>query len=284
MGQIAPLFKEDFEGLVLGPNVDEALAGDAVWTKTPPAGWTIDDSGVPGAGTDNDGVTEWAGWSFASREWWAQTAGGQRRSEFTKGVGTVAIADGDEWDDAGHEPGTINTFLRTVDIVITGQAANSLALRFNSSWRPEPVQKANITVSYDGAAPVEVLRFESDETSPFFKDDSSTNDELTVPLNNPAGASKLALTFGYFDAGNNWFWAVDNIQILGFENRVPAEPTDIVISITRTDTGLSLAWNGGGALETAPAVTGSWSTVAGATSPYPVQPTGTAAFYRIKQP
>ena len=49
------LFEEDFEGLVLGPNVDESLAGDEVWTKTPPAGWTIDDSGVPGAGAGRGG-------------------------------------------------------------------------------------------------------------------------------------------------------------------------------------------------------------------------------------
>ena len=32
---------EGFDGLALGPNVDEELAGDAVWTKTPPGGWSI---------------------------------------------------------------------------------------------------------------------------------------------------------------------------------------------------------------------------------------------------
>ena len=59
---------EGFDGLALGPNVDEELAGDAVWTKTPPGGWSIDDSGVPGVGIpDQDGVTEWAGWSLPTR-------------------------------------------------------------------------------------------------------------------------------------------------------------------------------------------------------------------------
>ena len=53
------LLSEDFEELALGPKVDETQPGDAVWTKTPPAGWTIDDTGVPGAGTTQDGVTEW---------------------------------------------------------------------------------------------------------------------------------------------------------------------------------------------------------------------------------
>ena len=34
-----------------------------------------------------------------------------------------------------------------------------------------------------------------------------------VPLNNPAGASNLKLTFGMFDAGNDWWWAVDNLAV-----------------------------------------------------------------------
>jgi len=58
-GERAPvvLFAEDFEGLPLGPNVDEGLAGEAVWTDTPPEGWTIDESGVPGIGDPaTDGV------------------------------------------------------------------------------------------------------------------------------------------------------------------------------------------------------------------------------------
>jgi hypothetical protein len=39
------VFTEDFEGLPLGPNVDESVAGDEVWTKTAPEGWTLDDTG-----------------------------------------------------------------------------------------------------------------------------------------------------------------------------------------------------------------------------------------------
>jgi len=43
------ILAEDFEGLELGPNVDES-AGDEVWTDVPPEGWIIDESGVPGIG------------------------------------------------------------------------------------------------------------------------------------------------------------------------------------------------------------------------------------------
>ena len=152
---------EGFDGLALGPNVDEALAGDAVWTKTPPGGWSIDDSGVPGVGIpDQDGVTEWAGWSFADKDWWAEATGDQRRSEFTKASGTIAIADGDEWDDQPHAEGYLDTFM-SWPVNISGAAAGSLELLFDSSWRPEYDsnyhQTANITVSYDGGDPMEVM-------------------------------------------------------------------------------------------------------------------------------
>jgi len=36
--QAQQVFFEDFEGLALGPNQEEALAGAQVWTQTPPTG------------------------------------------------------------------------------------------------------------------------------------------------------------------------------------------------------------------------------------------------------
>jgi len=218
------LLSEDFEGLPLGPNVDEALAGAAVWTDLPPAGWTNDASGVPGvADPTTDGVTEWAGWGFAKKDWWVQTAADQRRSEFTLGKGTVAIADPDEWDDLPH-PGPIadnpyDVWLSTSPIDLSSARPGTVQLKFDSSWRPEYDdnyhQTANIKVSFDGAAPIEVLRWESNSASPNYKDDNSTNQTIVVNLPNPAGAASMVLTFGLFDAGNDWWWAIDNIVVTG---------------------------------------------------------------------
>ena len=215
------LLYEDFEGLALGPNVDEALAGDQVWTDTPPEGWAVDESGVPGIGDPaTDGVTEWAGWAFADKAWWSETAGDQRRSEFELASGTVAVADPDEWDDAPHDDsaagGWYKTFLRTPEINIAARAPGSLWLIFDSSWRPEfdsnYHQTANVTVSYDGGTPIEVLLWESDEASASYKP-PATNETVVVDLQNPAGAQSLVLTFGLFDAGNDWWWAIDNVEV-----------------------------------------------------------------------
>ena len=220
------LLDEDFEALALGPNVEEGTAGAQVWTDTPPAGWAIDESGVPGVGNSAiDGVTEWAGWAFANKDWWVTAAGNQRRVEFTLGQGTVAIADPDEWDDSTHPPGysvaadPYDTWLSTPAIDISGCAAGTAQLEFASSWRPEfdsdYHQTATITASFNGLEPVEVLRWESDSGSPNYKPDNSTNETITVNLNSPPWATSVVLTFGLFDAGNDWWWAIDNVKVSG---------------------------------------------------------------------
>jgi hypothetical protein len=207
------LLEENFDKLPLGPNVDEAKAGTQVWTKTAPQGWSIDDTGVPGAGTDQDGVTEWAGWSFADNDWWA-SVDDQQRSAFLKAVGAAAIADSDEFDDQTHPAGSYATYLKTKTISLQGVKQGSVILKFDSSWRPEDNQKANVTVAFDGGAAVEVLRFESPPASPNFHPDE-TSETVAVRINNPANAREMTVTFGYFDASNNWWWAIDNIVVLG---------------------------------------------------------------------
>ena len=228
------LFFENFDGVPLGPNPEEASKGAKVWTKTPPAGWVIDDTGMPGFGTPeyaaNDGRTEWSGWSFADARWWP-TVDNQRRAEFLLATGAAAIADPDEWDDAPHLKGLFNSFLTTSEISVTGNAANSLALAFDSSWRPEgrddgganwPVdeegnpinnQTAVITAQWDDGAPVEVLRWESSPgDGPNFHPDAP-NESVITALNNPGGAQKLKLKLGLILGANDWWWAVDNLAV-----------------------------------------------------------------------
>jgi hypothetical protein len=205
----ATLLQQNFDALPLGPSVNETPAGANVWTKTPPAGWSIDDAGMPPGG----GVTEWKGWSFADPVWWSSVAGDQGRSQFAKGTGVVAIADPDEWDDLPHDPGTYNSFLRTPAISLAGVGAGSARLRFDSSWMPEGVQTATVTVSYNGGPATDVLRWESEGGNPANFKAANTNETVNVPLNNPAGATTMTLSFGMTNAGNNWWWAVDNLVV-----------------------------------------------------------------------
>lgn len=152
------LFSEDFESIVLGESVDEGLFQENVWSDTPPDGWVVDSTDVAGIDEEGVGVTEWKGWNFADAQWWAETAGDQRRSEFALDVdgnpyrGTVAIADPDEWDDTDPAPsglGTFNSFLKSPAISLEGVAPNAVSVGFDSSFRPEGNQRATVTVSYD---------------------------------------------------------------------------------------------------------------------------------------
>jgi hypothetical protein len=275
------LLDENFDSLTLGPNVDEGVAGDEVWTKTGPEGWSIDDAGVPGAGTDQDGVTEWAGWSFADREWWAETAGDQQRSAFVKGTGTSAIADSDEWDDIAHAEGNMATYLSTRPISLEGVGANSVILKFDSSWRPEAAEKANVTVRFGGGDPVEVLRFESDPNSASYRPDE-VNETVALRINNPEGATNMVVTFGYFDTRNNWWWAIDNVLVLAGD----AGGDEPELAFTVANNQLTLTWTGDGfVLEENANVANAagWTAVAGVTGNSATVPlTEAARFYRLR--
>ena len=230
------IWSEDFEGLNLA-QVTRVGVSEEVWTKTAPDGWVINDDEVPGTwawqGIDdeeghpeNDGVTEWAGWSFANAKWWIQTAGDQRRSEFKKAIGAAAVADGDEWDDLPREGGNMSTFMTTGDIAIDGIMENSLVFRFHSSWRPEVVQTATIEATFDDGDAIEIMRWESEGGDAEFYHDHEVNETVNISISNPAGAKSVKLTIAYLDAGNNWWWAIDNLILAGEPEPIFAENFD----------------------------------------------------------
>ena len=98
--------------------------------------------------------------------------------------------------------------------------SDPITLEFDSSWRDEAFddgpnsdnnQTAVLLAAYDGV-PEEILRWESDSASPFFKDD--TPDEfVSLALTPPAGTQSVAFAFQMQNAGNDWWWAVDNIHV-----------------------------------------------------------------------
>jgi hypothetical protein len=199
-----PIFSENFDSLTLGPAVsDTETGGDGTdWTSTPPTGWTVDNS------SHTDGTLEFNGWTFLDPVFWNATAG-QDRDQFTRGQNVIAVADPDEWDDDGNPAsagGEFNSFLRTPSISLAGQQAGSLNLHFDSSWRPFANQTGTVTVSYDGGSEIELLHL--DDSVP-----AALNDSILVPLNNPGGATSAVVSFGLTMAGNDWWWAIDNVEV-----------------------------------------------------------------------
>ncbi len=211
------IFSENFDVLTLGPNVHEWLLEDEAFTHTPPSGWYIDAAGVSTINDPDRGVHEWQGWSFTDKVWWAQTAGGQNRSQFTKANSIIAVADPDEWDDRGTNPtpenlGTYNTFLKTPEISLNAVRENTAVLFFDSSWRPEDYQKASIRVSFDGGVFEEIMTWTSTAGENYKAD--ATNETVSLILNNPPGTANMVIEFGLTEAGNDWWWAIDNLKII----------------------------------------------------------------------
>lgn len=223
------IYGEDFESVVLGPNLDEGIDFNTglglipqAWSATLPAGWTESPFSTPGAG-----VIEWESWNVADQDFWTG-ADDQRRTEFvaTDGGfadGSLMIADPDEWDDfcnncpGGGSPddeGTWDGDAATPAINIAGVAPNTLRVIFASSWRDEGAQTAALDVSYNGGAFTNVLTYSSDPLSADFVDDAP-NDRVEIALNNPMGATTVRLRWRLFDAINNWWYAVDNITLVG---------------------------------------------------------------------
>ncbi len=184
---------------------------DPDFTDVPPNGWTKDNGSTP---NDPD-RPEYQGWTFLNKDFWITQQGNQERSLWTNGSGTVAVADPDGHDDfAGNEPDQFNSFLTTEAVSFTGLDPNSITLEFDSSFRPFDGQTATVDVSFDGGLTFEnVLTYDtanSGGNSSLLRID----EQLSLGLDNPADG-ELLVRYGLTNAGNDWWWAFDNLNITG---------------------------------------------------------------------
>ena len=224
IGNAQVLFFEDFESHPLGPNVDEGLfdggipievGDDPIWSPTGPAGWTNDNSRMPGFGTDQDGVTEFAGFTWVS-PFWYENVDRQGRDLFEFGE-VAMVADSDEWDDRAHPPGPFDADVTTPAIPVTGGTTQNL--EFLSAWRPEGEQTGIIYAAFDGGPRTEIGRFSSDPASDDFVDHFCEGtggcvdvpQVFSFPVEAPADAQNVNFTFSY-TGSNNWFWVIDDIN------------------------------------------------------------------------
>lgn len=206
------IFREDWESAAdrLQPfeSTSESGGDGTDWTPVLPDGWTMQTT------TPSGGPVEFHGWTLLDVNSWVKTAGDQGRSEFLRGNGVVVVADPDEYDDlnSASTPLKFNATLNSPTIDISGADADSLRLAFDSSWMPEGSQEVRITVSYDGGPAQEVMRWTSGRGDQTYHD-VALNEHVVLDLDNPEGATSMTLSFSMPQAGNNWFWAIDNIEV-----------------------------------------------------------------------
>lgn len=209
----APLFSEDFEGLELGPFISASEGGGdgTDWTDVPPTGW-VRDNGA----TTTGGPPEFFGFTFMDVGAWVATEGNQERSMFTRGVGAVMVSDPDAYDDIGNiEDNAYNVLMTTPAIPLANVVANTAVLNFDSSFRPYDQMTATVEVSFDGGTNFSNLLSMNSANSGGNSSLTRVDEAMSLPLDNPAGASSMLIRFGMSNADNDWWWAVDNVSVEG---------------------------------------------------------------------
>jgi hypothetical protein len=69
-------------------------------------------------------------------------------------------------------------------------------------------------VSFDGGEPLVLLKWDSKACSSHYHP-IRENEKVHLPLPNPQGATTMRVEFGLTESGNNWWWAVDAVEITG---------------------------------------------------------------------
>lgn len=164
------------------------------WTHTAPAGWSVDNSAMPGGG-----VTEWRGWSFATDEFWTNTQLGQGRETNVRARDVFAVADSDEWDDKAHGAGQFDSTLISPAYPVTGGARATVS--YASHYKVDGPQTGDVSISYGDGAP-RLLKS--------YRADANTVERFTVDV--PAGVTSARLHFRYTGT-NSAFWTVDQVSV-----------------------------------------------------------------------
>ncbi|MFE7712975.1 phosphocholine-specific phospholipase C [Streptomyces sp. NPDC057486] len=203
------LLAEDFESVApaLAPAADLSRPGLLGWTRTTPEGWTVTNAPAMPQGT-----RELQGWTFLSKQFWFP--GGQDRPNFSRALGVVAVADPDDWDDTGSPSGRgrFDSTL-TAPAVAIPSGTSTLHLGFDSHYRQESPQEAEVTVQFDTGDKVQLLHYSSATSGNTNKGQDQENRLVRLSCSVPAEAASAKVSFRIFNAGNNWYWAIDNVRV-----------------------------------------------------------------------
>ncbi len=229
--QADTLLSEDFEGFTLNPYVSPTeLSGGLPkvgtdgtdWTTELPAGWTANFHSTP----VGDPV-EFQGWRIHDVDSWIATEGNQDRANWTHGGvgarGSVLLVDPDAYDDGTNiDTSLFNASITTPAIDLSTVVPGTVALNLDSFFRAEVESDLYIDVSVDGGATYSNLLFVDSALLP---DGQGYDEQLSFPVNNPASGS-LVFKFSLLEGSNDWWWAIDNVEVTG---RVVPEPSSIAL-------------------------------------------------------
>ncbi|NCC32227.1 MAG: hypothetical protein EOM24_09415, partial [Chloroflexia bacterium] len=146
------------------------------------------------------------------------------RRNLTGGTGHFAIADSDH---AGRGT-TMDTQLRTPTFSLQGVAA--ARLQFNTDFQPYDASTGDVDLSIDGGQ----------TWTNIWRTTTAVRGQVT--LNLPASAlnqAKVKVRFRYYNATWDWYWAIDNVALVTFDQPNPPDG----LQATLKGSAIQLNWN-----------------------------------------
>lgn len=122
------------------------------------------------------------------------------------------MADPDEWDDRNSpaSKGRFDSTLASPEIAVNGGETRTVV--FDSHYLQEDPQRATVTAVFsDGSRQVLVKYGPAGDTDN--NGSHAMNQTVTRSATVPAGATWMKLEFRMFNAGNNWYWGIDNVRV-----------------------------------------------------------------------
>ncbi|AWS43465.1 metallophosphoesterase [Streptosporangium sp. 'caverna'] len=193
------------------------------------AAWTVQTDGT---------AADWRGWRFTERDAWfaAATPAGvgcdpdqdapldprcflDQRNQFSRSRGVIAVADNGIAAAKGAAVDAANpvtTTMTSPGVPVSGQ--RELELVFSSHYRQAHKAVGRVTVSFDGGAETEILRYSAARISANGGGDVISGQEV-LKVEVPNRAKTAVFRFGYTSNRPQLFWAVDEVVV-----RTPLAP------------------------------------------------------------
>jgi hypothetical protein len=145
------------------------------------------------------------------------------------------LVDPDAYDDGTNvDTGLFDATITTPPINLSTIVPGTVAIAFDSFFRNEDTSDLLLDVSFNGGASyTNLLTYDSATLA----DGARFDERLSFPVSNPASGS-LVFRFSLQDGSNDWWWALDDVEITG--QPIP-EPTTIGLAGVVVATLLSIS-------------------------------------------
>ncbi|GAB3618440.1 hypothetical protein GCM10027416_29970 [Okibacterium endophyticum] len=203
----------EIDPVVTDTATDGVILREGFEVASAPVGWAVESApGMDGIGSD-----EYRGWQFTTRADWTSTTD-EMRKRFGRSHDAIAVADAQQF---GDHP--FAATLTSEPVTVTDLGA--VRLTFDSHYRGAPGQSGIVRASFDGAAPVDILRLDDTSVTSDY-DGMEMNSAHDVRVDVPARAKSVVFSWEFTGGADSRYWAIDSVavhQVLTDTSQTPTQ-------------------------------------------------------------